>query len=203
MKKCALMILGLLILNGCSHYKWMAVIKNGKKQDTIKNVTIMQDFPPNHFFVVNNNDYPIKISYNDSSLINEHSNSVRVVAGETKKILSQLGSPDLVVPPHSRSKFNFYNPEDPEISYKYISANIAIKIHEKIFYYQHPNASKFFVTTIKDSDKKWCYATAIFYGGYCWFISPDAKETENARDYVRSNYSISDSEFSLEYMGKK
>lgn len=174
----------------CTTYRWKAelpeVVDTSRKIP--KFVKIESTGRRNHFKVTNLTDDMVTVSYRQS-VIQVGDSSLRAISGETRGINTDRESPDLVIAPKTASEISLYS-EDSDKSQKIVNGKmkdvkfrIALKWAEKPVEYAIIEGGSIneFTTEANQNEKILCYATGIFYGGYCWFLRPSEEERIQAK----------------------
>lgn len=143
----------------------------------------------NRFSVKNNSDEMVYVSYKNS-VIEFLGSSYRVISGETIGINKDRDSADTPIAPNSTADISLFTQDDIISSQmktdpKLFTYRIAFRREGKKTEYAiiYPDRKddpsedvttdvNSFTTEVASKDKLLCFATAVFYGGWCWFIAP-------------------------------
>ena len=141
----------------------------------------------NRFSVKNTSDEMVYVSYKNS-VIEFLGRSYRVISGETIGINKDRDSADTPIAPNSKASISLFTQDEivssqmdnPKLfTYRIAFRREGKKTEYAVIYPDRPdrndepsNEVTTFTTEVATKDKLWCFATAVFYGGWCWFVAP-------------------------------
>lgn len=215
MRGWALLISG-LGLQGCLSYTWNAMPEPGAAVATrpadpgapsaetplaAPATNLVVRALNNHDLEVTNKGLSVEYVSPQRSVVEFGGRSYMLVSGETRVLEANLQQRDIPVAPGAITKVSLYRPDglvpdDMPVRFRVAVADGAGAMVSHVIV----DVERFrFSTEVQKSDRVWCYVTAIFYGGYCWFISPDEADWAAARE--RAN-KLAGKNVTVEYAGR-
>lgn len=170
-------------------------------------VLVSRGIRHNHFYFTNNASVPIYVKYEQSAGFALGKASIRLISGQTRSIHANLAVPDTIILPGKFSEVSFY-PVDMAPLVDEFDIAIQKEGDTKIDRLVIKSAQKSLSgksQEVKIEASNWkkyiCYATAVFYGGYCWFISPDSDDDNGA--LTKAKEITKKENISVKYMGRE
>ena len=172
-----------------------------------KGIEIKDTSIVNHFLIINNTSEDVFIEYEKSSMITNNM-SYRVISGEQRDLEVSKIIPDRIVAAGTEAEVSFYNASSVEDSSSFDKVNISYRIADKSYRIEKFRTLRFVkdiekigtVEYVNVTHKILCYTTALFYGGYCWFIKygdPEEEDYKGAKSKAAAIYKLSEKEFNV------
>ena len=185
---------------------------NKKKQNdnAIPNGIVIEDTSiANHFLIINNNREDLFIEYEKSSMVKSNLSS-RVISGEQRDLETSKIIPDRIIAAGTEAEISFYNENSAEDSSTYDKVNISYRIAGRSYKIERYRPLRFSrdiekigtVEYVNVTHKILCYTTAIFYGGFCWFIEhgePEERDYAGAKQKAASIYKLHENDFIVRF----
>ncbi len=184
-----------LAIQSCTHFRWRGQQATMKLHEGSKKIAIAIDGGSNHFKISNSSDEQVFVSF-ANSVIEVNGASYRAINGNTQRLAKNMSSPDVPIAPGSYTNLGFYT-EDEEINALILlmGAKFTIAVRGE----KSKKTSKFVLNTkvkatdsgeilteIPTIDRYICYATFVYFGGYCWFLTPGVE------DYLKASETASE-----------
>lgn len=207
MQSTPLRVLGVLVAlgatgPGCLSYRWKAQRDAVEDpQAAVAGLRIHSTKAPYEFVAENTTDGVLFVSQ-QRSVLEQGDHSVAVTAGETRVMHTDLVQADLAIAPRSKAAFSLY-PTSGNASWSG-PWKFRVATHDDrggaLTYVVVEVPQMAFTTNVSDSDRTWCYVTGILWGGWCWFISPEAEDTALAKKLAAERLGAG---ADLEFLGRE
>lgn len=184
--------------------------KEKQNKNNILNGIIIEDTSiTNHFLIINNTNKDLFIEYEKSSMIKNNLSS-RVISGEQRDLEISKIVPDRIIAAGTEAEVSFYNTNSEEDSSTYDKLIISYRVADKSYKIEKYMPLRFgrdidnigTVEYVNVTHKILCYTTAIFYGGFCWFIKygePEDNDYAGAKLKAASIYKLPQNEFDVRF----